>query len=187
MFSHWEGAVADPSADDTTLANPLSGPLKLKAHFRGLEGKHTLTVVAEPALGGEVTASGTYEPGTIVQLTAKPARGFIFNGWRGAVSSPGSLETEILVTQDASVKAVFVTQNALVRAKVVPEGAGKVSGDVGVRPCFVPATLRAEALPGYVFDGWEGAVAVNSGDQTTVTPQDAGKAVVVTARFRPAF
>lgn len=184
VFSHWDGPVADAYAADTTLANPLTGPVKLKAHFKRMVDNCTLTVIAEPALGGEVTASGVHEPGTVVKLTAKPARGFVFNGWQGAVSNPGSTETEILVNQDINVKAMFIYQKALIRAKIVPEAAGKVSGDLGVRPCYVPAILKAEAMPGYVFDGWEGAVSTKSGEQTTVTPSEVGKAVVVIARFR---
>jgi hypothetical protein len=186
-FSHWEGPVADVRAEDTALANPLTGPVKLTAHFKRLADNCILTVGAEPALGGEVTAGGTYESGTVVRLVAKPARGFVFNGWQGAVSSPGSAETEILVTQDANVKAMFVPQRALIRAKVVPDGAGRVSGDLGVRPCFVPASLKAEASPGFVFDGWEGAAPSGAGDQASVTPKEAGKVVVVTARFRRTF
>jgi hypothetical protein len=186
-FSHWEGPVASPGSDDTTLSPPLTGPVKLKAHFKRAVDDCILTVNAEPALGGEVTGAGSYAPGTVARLTAKPAHGFVFNGWQGAVSSPGAAETEILITRDMGVKAMFISQKALIRATIVPEGAGRVSGDLGVRPCFVSASLRAEAMPGFVFDGWEGAVTSVSGDRASVTPSKAGEMIVVTARFKAAF
>ncbi|MDR2673828.1 MAG: hypothetical protein LBC18_02925 [Opitutaceae bacterium] len=185
-FSHWEGAVADAAKADTTLANPLIGPVKLTAHFKRDVENLRLTAVAEPALGGEVTGGGSFEPGTVARLTARPARGFVFNGWQGSVNRPGSPETDVRVIQDTHVVALFAPQKALIRAKVVPLGAGKVSGDLGVRPCLVPAVLQAEAMPGYVFDGWEGAAPTHADGRITVTPSEAGKIVDLTARFRPA-
>ena len=67
---------------------------------------YTLTVNAGP--GGTVsTSGGTYASATVVSVTATPNTGYIFNGWSGAVVSPSSATTDVVVDANKTVTANF--------------------------------------------------------------------------------
>lgn len=184
-FDRWEGPVASTTSPATSLRAPLSKTLTLTAHFKPAEAMYTVAMLAEPAAGGKVIGSGKYPRGTDVAIKAVPAPGYLFNGWVGPVSNMGRAETTLYVTADTALRAKFTLNRSLVRARVLPEGAGRVTGDLGPRPVGVAASVKAEAAPGFVFVRWEGPVANPSTPSTTVTPA-AGKTAGVTAIFKQA-
>ena len=67
----------------------------------------TLTVQADPADGGSVTpASGTFDEGTQVTLTAAPAAGYALLYWSGAASGNDN-PLVVVMTSDKNITAVF--------------------------------------------------------------------------------
>jgi len=62
---------------------------------------YRLTVSATPSAGGTVSLTGThcYPPGTVVNITARPATGYRFNGWTGASTS---IDTTVTVTMNSN-------------------------------------------------------------------------------------
>ena len=66
-----------------------------------------LTTAVSPTDGGSISISeGTYESGEEITLTATPSQGYIFNGWRGAITGT---ENPIKVVFDANknISATF--------------------------------------------------------------------------------
>ena len=77
--------------------------------------QYTLTVIASE--GGSVTpeATGTYDEGATITITATPAEGYEFNRWEGsdfddnrcAFSGPFNCRTAVTMLSDRDVEAFF--------------------------------------------------------------------------------
>ncbi len=88
--------------------------------------QHQLTTVAGP--GGTVTpASGFFDAGSLVPVTATPNSGFVFAGWTGPVLSSSTASTSVTmsgpVTVSASFTAAATTLNAAIAGKSGPANA----------------------------------------------------------------
>jgi len=82
---------------------------------------YTLTINENPAGSGTVTAptqtcSGGYLAGTVVQLTAVPATGYVFSSWSGDAGGSGN---PVFVTMDANKS---VTANMRGNTPLTPTG-----------------------------------------------------------------
>jgi uncharacterized protein (DUF1800 family) len=103
--------------------------------------------------------SGSFKPGTVVQITANtPRRGMEFERWIGPVSDPYSKSTSLLVPATAvSVSAVFVKAGTAVRPVQISVSGGSGSG------VFRPGdtiTIAADPAPGGMrFARWQGDIA----------------------------
>ena len=74
--------------------------------------RFTLTVQVDPAEGGSVSpASGTFDEGTQVTLTATPAEGYALLYWSGAASGNAN-PLVITMTSDKNITAVFTQEDA---------------------------------------------------------------------------
>ena len=139
------------------------------------------------------SCSASYDSGTPVTLTARPATGSIFTGWSGCDAVSG---TTCTVTMNAarSVTASFARQRFTLTVAVnnVGTGSGTVtSNDGGINNCGAscsasydsgtPVTLTARPATGSIFTGWSGCDTV-SGTTCTVTMNAARS---VTAIFAP--
>jgi hypothetical protein len=89
---------------------PPSGPAVTAKSSVTIPATYLLTTAANPANGGTVTpASGMYyAPGTIVNLKATPATGYVFFNWTGPVASANSASTSIKMIAPESVTANFI-------------------------------------------------------------------------------
>ncbi len=69
--------------------------------------KYELTIVVSPTEGGIITQSGgEYKRGSILQLMAIPAEGYIFSKWTGSIQSAANLIT-ITMNSHMDITAVF--------------------------------------------------------------------------------
>jgi uncharacterized repeat protein (TIGR02543 family) len=103
-FGSWGGDASGNSASTTVTIN---GDKTAMANFIKT---WNLTVASDPAAGGTVTpASGTYDTGTTVTLTAHPASGYVFDHWTGSVSDNASVSANVTMNADQGITAYFVT------------------------------------------------------------------------------
>ena len=77
-FDHWGG---DASGTLTTLNVVMDGNKTVTAYFTRL---YNLSASCSPTDGGSVSPTrGTYDTGTVVDLTATAALGYVFKNWSG--------------------------------------------------------------------------------------------------------
>ncbi len=139
--------------------------------------EYSLAVSVSPTDGGSVVpASGNYDKGAEVILTATPAEGYIFGHWSGD-STGTSDKVTVTMSQDKSVIAHFIKKNTLtLNIHVTPDRSGSVSPNGGEFANGTEVKLTAIPAEGYVFDHWTGDVTGNS-KETTIT-MDGAKRVV---------
>ncbi len=104
-FSNWLG---DNTGTSQTIEVVMSKNISVEAVFSKLS--YTLNLTVSPSEGGEIevspTPDGTYEQGTVVTLTAKPAVGYFFSQWEG--DATGDAETiEIIMNQNKTIEGFF--------------------------------------------------------------------------------
>lgn len=182
-FAGWEGPVENAQAPATRLAKPLGQGMAVTARFRPRVDKFQLTVLATPPAGGTVSGSGEFARGSVAPVRAIPAPGFVFNGWEGAVTSKGNLETTIFINDNETIKAQFLARNIWVEAIVSPAGSGRIEGDVGLQSWGKKCKIKALPESGYEFERWEGRGYSSSDAEVNFTPSDDGD-ILLKAHFR---
>lgn len=137
---------------------------------------HTISVSADPAAGGTVTGSGTYQDNVSATVTATANEGYTFKNWTESGSEVSTSATyTFTTTADRTLVAVFekepdvpdppmpvITYTVSVDAS--PAVGGTVSGG-GTYQSGASATVRAAANSGYTFKGW-----TKSGAQVSTDP-----------------
>ena len=126
---------------------------------------HTVSVSADPAAGGTVTGSGTYQENTSVTVTATANEGYTFKHWteNGSEVSASASYT-FNAAADRTLVAVFEKEpdepdpptpvtTYTVSVNASPAAGGTVSGG-GTYQSGASATVRAVANSGYTFKGW---------------------------------
>ncbi len=173
-FGEWGG---DVTAKVETVSVLMNGNKNITVSF---VKTYDLTTAVSNTDGGTITpASGTYDEGTEVTLTALPATGYRFDSWGGDAS--GS-DTTVKITLDAdkTVTASFIKTYTLTVA--VNDAAGGTVSDVsGTYDTGSTVTITATPAEGYVFSGWEGDI--TSTDATIEVTMNADKNI--TAKFTP--
>ena len=115
---------------------------------------HTITVLSNNPLLGDVTGSGVYPEGTTIEISATPASQVSFRGWDdGNTDNPRS----IVVTQDMTFTAIFeVIPQTYYDITVVSHEPlfGRVTGS-GTYPANTIATIEAIPYSGNYFVGWQ--------------------------------
>ncbi len=111
---------------------------------------YTVTASVSPSEAGEVQGTGTYEEGSVIQLTAVPNPGYTFDHWNdGVTANPRS----VTVTGNLSFTAYFTHNFYTITVNANPSNAGSVTGG-GSYYYGDYATLTATAYSGYEFVGW---------------------------------
>ena len=147
-FSHWQdGITANPREIE------VEGDATYTANF--IQASYTLTVIANPEEGGNVTGGGNdYHYGDMVLLTAEAAPGYVFNSW-----SDGSTDAHrtVEVTGDATYVANFSEQGAIMYTVTVSTSnplLGSVEGG-GEFPAGTTTEIRAIPNPSARFVKWD--------------------------------
>ena len=114
----------------------------------------TITVMADPTEGGDVTGGGTYNIGQNCTLTATPATGYDFVNWTKNGIQVSTNATYIFnATESATYVAHFQLQSFTISVSVNPTDAGTVTGD-GTYDYGTSCTVTATPIQRYEFVGW---------------------------------
>ncbi len=178
LFDYWTGDVAHPYLATTTIT--IDQNKAVTAHFI-----KSYILALSSSNGGSITAPGegifVYRIGSVVDLTATPDFGRLFQSWTGNVAEPSSATTTITMNRDEVVVANFsgLTMRTLT---MQVNGNGTTTPAVGEHDYAVGTIVNILAVPdvGYEFVSWTGDVASSTSEITTVT-MDTDK--VVTATF----
>ena len=178
LFERWEG---DLNGNTNPAQITVTSSMSIKAVFVKKMYDLTVTVEGEGAVGEKVveTKSGSYQEGTIVELTATPSTGWSFGHWEGDMSGTDNPAT-ITISSAKTVKAVFTKNKYAYNLTIV--GPGVVDEYlVETKSSFEHGTkilLKAIPSEGAVFKGWSGAY---SGTEEEITVSiDEAKDLVAT-------
>jgi len=168
IFDHWEG---DLTGKENPSKITISAAKSVKAVFVKRMYDLTVTVEGEGAVQEKVVETkGSYQEGTVVELTATPATGWSFDHWGGDLSGTEN-PSQIEVVSPLSVKAVFVQKSYQFHLKVV--GPGVVNETLlDTKAGYAPGTMvQLTAISNYFeydteFLGWSGDL---SGKEEVVT------------------
>ncbi len=119
---------------------------------------YEITLTANPADGGNVSGSGTFNHGTIRSVNAFEADGYEFENWteNGEVVSTNS-QYILVVTENKNLVANFSsvdTETFTISATSSPAEGGSASG-TGSFEEGQQANLEAHANTGYTFTNWK--------------------------------
>ena len=151
VFVNWteNGNVVSNQANYTFTVN---GNRTLVAQFQ--QQTYTISVSANPALGGNVTGGGTYTQGQSCTVTATANAGYTFTNWteNGNVVSSNANYT-FNVTGNRTLVANFTVQTYTITVSADPTIGGTVAGG-GTFNYGQNCTVTATANEGYVFHYW---------------------------------
>jgi len=174
QFGSWSG---DASGTSPTVTITMDGDKDITANFDTI--RYTLSTSVNPPEGGTIsTESGSYQPGSTIDLVVTPSPGYEFRGWSGDVygTSPG---VTVTMDSDRSVIANFSIVRYTLEVSASPPEGGTVSTGGGVYPPGSPVDLVATPSPGYEFLGWSGDVSGTSPEVNLTMDSDKS----VTANF----
>ena len=139
----------------------------------------TLTTSVSPSGAGTITpATGKYDQGTPVTVTATANTGYQFTGWSGACTGTGSCT--VTISSDKTVIANFALVQYTLSTVVSPSGAGAVTPASGSKfDHGTQVAVTATANTGYQFTGWSGGGCSGTGACTLTMTGD----TTVTATF----
>lgn len=163
QFAEWTG---DRSSTENPLSFTIKEDVSLTAVFSEIP-EYQLAVEASPSEGGSVEpASGTYQEGTQVEVSATPSEGWEFVEWTGDRSAT---ENPMTVTMDGDVDltAVFseipryeLTVNAS------PAEGGSVDPTGGTYQEGTEVEVSATPNKHWTFVGWTGDINSTTNPET---------------------
>jgi len=158
-FAGWEGASNAITGSVTVI---MSSNKTLTANFTKKQANtYTLTVNAEPPVGGTVTSSPArtvYTANENVTVMATPYNHYTFIGWSGA-SSATSEEVPIVMNGNKELTANFTINKYKLTTGVSVDDGGTVnrSPEKDAYNAGDTVTVTATAAQNYTFKGWSGA------------------------------
>ena len=134
----------------------------------------SITAIANPSLGGDVTGDGEFMYGQTCTLTATANEGYEFLHWTDTEGEIVSYDEEysFTVTEDAEYEAVFELMQFEIVAYAIPQNGGEVEGG-GYYAYGATCTLTATPYENFIFVNWteEGEV-VSASDSYTFEVMD---------------
>ncbi len=146
----------------------VTGNRSLVANFT--VQSYTISVSANPVLGGTVSGGGTYQQGQSCTVHATANTGYTFTNWteNGNVVSTNANYT-FTVTGNRTLVANFIQQQFTVTVSSDPTDGGTVTGG-GTYIYGQTCTITATPATGYTFYAWGGDISSTNPTYTfTVT------------------
>lgn len=196
-FVKWAGSEKAEISDENLLRTfvTLTGDATVTAVFSENKTPCDLTIKIDPDGGGSTQPSAgsiSIYQGESKQIIATENAGFHFVQWKSdanaVVANARSMNTTVTLLANATITAEFAanTGTATLTTQVDPEGAGTMVPGTGTHETQIgkPFDLRATALDGYHFTGWEsaGTIEISNPDALDTTAILGGDATV-TAKF----
>jgi hypothetical protein len=177
-FAGWTVNGEAVEGTETTYTFTVTGDTEVVANFT--INNYEVTVTANPAEGGVVTGTDTYEYNTEATVTATANEGYTFAGWTVNGEAVEGTETTytFTVTGDTEVVANFTINGYLVTVTANPTEAGEVTG-AAVYDYDTEATVTVTPNYGYTFTGWTVNGEAVEGTETTYTFTVTGDTEVV--------
>lgn len=120
---------------------------------------YTIKTTAEPTEAGEVApASGEYEEGQQIEISATPNEHWVFTGWQGDHSGSNS-PTTITMDSDKEIRAIFSKQEYPLTVETTGEGTVEQQVMPSKTTDYEHGTsIELSAVPseGWAFSRWEG-------------------------------
>ena len=140
---------------------------------------YDLTILVDPVGGGITTPTAgvhNYTEGTLVDVTATPATGYMFDHWSGACA--GNATCSVIMDADKSVTANFAIDTFSLTYTAGPNGS--LTGDSSQTVNYGEDGTAVTAVPdiGYHFANWSDGVLTATRTDTNVTAD-----LSVTANF----
>ena len=170
IFLYWTEDETVVSTD-ATYSFVVTEDRNLVANFT--LNTYDVTVIANPAEGGTVTGTGTYDYGSLVNITATANDGYSFANWteNGAIVSMHNSYT-FTIYDDHDFVANFTVKTYNVTVAASPVGAGNVYGS-GTFEEGTLVTIATTANVGYTFNNWtEDGEVVSTDESYTFTITD---------------
>ena len=131
--------------------------------------EYTVSISADPTIGGTVTEGGTFHYGDVINLIATPNTGYRFHGWSINNNLIADNPYSYTVTGDVIIVAEFLETSTLYAIQVSANGNGTVDGG-GSFLSGTTITVTATPDEGYQFESWSenGNVVSNDAEYTFV-------------------
>jgi len=152
-FLRWTENGSQVSTNASYTFN-VTGNRSLVAQFQALPQNYTITVNANPLLGGTVSGGGTYQQGQSCTVHATANTGYTFTNWteNGNVVSTNA-NYSFTVNSNRTLVANFTVQSYTITATANPTDGGTVAGG-GTFNYSQSCTLTATPATGYNFVRW---------------------------------
>jgi len=154
-FVNWTDEDGNTVSDEAaTVIEMPAGDVTLFANFAMTD--YTLTLTAQPGVGGTTTGGGIYNFGDQVEVDAIPNEGWHFVNWtddEGNTISDEPFNVIEMPAADLEIIAHLELVDYLVSVQVQPDVAGTVSG-AGYHNFGETVTLQAHPGPEYEFVNW---------------------------------
>ena len=121
--------------------------------------QYTLTVVVDGPGGTVTPAGGSYDPCTVVDLTAHPNTGYQVKSWSGTQNHPAAgIDTNtVLMDGDKMVTVVFERLYSLTASVVGGHGSISLAPAGGTYPSGTEVTMTVTPETGYRVKAWQGS------------------------------
>ncbi len=160
-FKKWTGQAVSGNTETNPLTLKLdSKNMQIVAHFNPAPTMYTLTTGVE----GDGTISPDtqeYEDGTVVPITATPASGWHFKGWKEGKGYSSPVDGSIEMNRDKTVIAIF-EKDTEPEPEVIKytlttgvEGEGTISPSTQEYEEGTEVDITATAADGWHFKGWK--------------------------------
>src|SRR5581483_8825694 len=174
VFASW--------SDSGAASHSVTTPGSAASFTASFTTQYFLTTAASPLAGGSISpASGWFDAGSVLSLTASPNAGYVFSSFSGAVNAASSPQS-LTLNAPASVTANFSASAVAISVTTSPAG---LALTVDSAPCTSPCSFQwipgsshsiaaaSQAGPSgtqYVFASWSDNVAAS---HSVTTPASA--------------